>query len=78
MLQHALERAVVLSGMDRTLVVVARQHAPDVWNHLESIHWEKTILRPRNCGTGPEIFLPLAHIHLKDPEAMVLILPSRF
>ena len=76
MLQHTLDRAVVLAGPDRTLVVVARQHAPDVWNHLESIHWEQTILQPRNCGTAPGIFLPLAHIHLKDPEAIVLILPS--
>jgi mannose-1-phosphate guanylyltransferase len=76
MLQHTLDRAVVLSGTERTLVVVARQHAPEVWEHLDKIHWEQTILQPRNCGTGPGIFLPLAHIYLKDPEAMVLILPS--
>jgi mannose-1-phosphate guanylyltransferase len=76
MLQHTLDRAVVVSGTDRTLVVVARQHAPDVWDHLDKIHWEQTILQPRNCGTAPGIFLPLAHIYLKDPEATVLILPS--
>jgi mannose-1-phosphate guanylyltransferase len=76
MLQHTLDRAVVVSGTDRTLVVVARQHAPEVWEHLDKIHWEQTILQPRNCGTAPGIFLPLAHIYLKDPEAMVLILPS--
>lgn len=76
MLQHTLDRAVVLSGTDRTLVVVARQHAPEVWDHLDKIHWEQTILQPRNCGTGPGIFLPLAHIYSKDPEAIVLILPS--
>ena len=76
MLQHTLDRAVMLSGMDRTLVVIARQHAPDVWDHLESIHWEQTILQPRNCGTAPGIFLPLAHVYLKDPEAIILILPS--
>ena len=76
MLQHTLDRAMVLSGINRTLVVVAKHHAPDVWSHLENIHWEQTILQPRNCGTGPGIFLPLAHIYLKDPEAIVLILPS--
>jgi mannose-1-phosphate guanylyltransferase len=76
MLQHTLDRAVVLSGVDRTLVVVARKHAPEVWDQLENIHWEQTILQPRNCGTAPGIFLPLAHIYLKDPEATVLILPS--
>jgi mannose-1-phosphate guanylyltransferase len=76
MLQHTLDRAIVLSGTDRTLVVVARQHAPEVWDHLDIIHWEQTILQPRNCGTAPGIFLPLAHIYMKDPEAIVLILPS--
>ena len=76
MLQHTLDRAVVLSGTNRTLVVVARQHAPEMWEHLDKIHWEQTILQPRNCGTAPGIFLPLAHIYMKDPEAIVLILPS--
>jgi len=70
MLQHTLDRAVVVSGTDRTLVVVARQHAPDVWDHLDKVHWEQTILQPRNCGTAPGIFLPLALIYLKDPEAV--------
>ncbi len=76
MLQHTLDRAVVLSGTNRTLVVVARQHAPEVWEHLDESHWEQTILQPRNCGTAPGLFLPLAHIYMKDPEAIVLILPS--
>jgi mannose-1-phosphate guanylyltransferase len=76
MLQHTLDRAVMLSGADRSLVVVARQHAPDVWKHLNRIHWGQTILQPRNCGTAPGIFLPLAHILAKDPDATVVILPS--
>jgi hypothetical protein len=58
------------------LVVVARQHAPEVWEHLDKIHWGQTILQPRNCGTAPGIFLPLAHIYAKDAEAIVLIIPS--
>jgi mannose-1-phosphate guanylyltransferase len=76
MLQHTLDRAVRLSGADRTLVVVAKQHAPDVWQHLDKVHWQQTLLQPRNCGTAPGIFLPLAHICARDPEAIVVILPS--
>lgn len=76
MLQHTLDRAACFSGTDRTLVVVARHHAPDVWEHLPEHHWEKTLLQPSNRDTAPGIFLPLAHIHARDPEAVALILPS--
>jgi len=76
MLQHTLERAVRLSGIGRTLVVVAQHHAPEVWKHLDKVHREQTVLQPRNCGTAPGIFLPLAHICASDPEAIVVILPS--
>lgn len=76
MLQHTLDRAVSLAGAERTLLVVARHHAPEVWGQLDRIHWAQTILQPRNCGTAPGIYLPLVHIYLHDPEAIVLILPS--
>ncbi len=76
MLQHTLDRAMCFSGPDRTLVVVAKHHAPDVWEHLHEHHWEQTILQPTNRDTAPGIFLPLAHIHTRDPEGVVVILPS--
>lgn len=76
MVQHTLDRAVCFSGTDRTLVVVGKHHAPDVWEHLPEHHWEKTILQPSNRDTAPGIFLPLAHVHARDPDAVVVILPS--
>lgn len=76
MLQHTLDRATCLSGTDRTLVVVAKHHAPGVWEHLPEHHWARTILQPSNRDTAPGIFLPLAHIHAWDPEAVAVILPS--
>lgn len=76
MLQHTLDRAMCLSGTERTLVVVAKHQAPDVWEHLHEHHWEQTILQPTNRDTAPGIFLPLACLHARDPEAVVVILPS--
>lgn len=76
MLQHTLDRAVQLTGTERTLVVVAKQHAPAIWEHLPQAYWSQTILQPRNCGTAPGILLPLSHIRVKDPGAVVVILPS--
>ncbi len=76
MLQHTLDRAICVSGIDRVLLVVARQHAPEVWQHVHEFHWEQTILQPSNRDTASGIFLPLTRIHAKDPEAVVVILPS--
>lgn len=76
MLQHTLDRAVCFSSTERTLVVVAQEHAPEVWTHLPEYHWPQTILQPNNRDTAPGIFLPLAHIYARDPDAVVVIFPS--
>lgn len=76
MLQHTLERAALLSGAERTMIVAAAHHAPELWEHVDVEYRKQTILQPRNCGTAPGVFLPLAHIYLSEPDATVVILPS--
>lgn len=76
MLRHTLDRAERLTGVDRTLVVVASHHEPQVWDRLAPHHEEAIIAQPRNRDTAAGIFLPLAHIGARDPEATVIILPS--
>lgn len=76
MLRHTLDRAERLTGVERTLVVVASHHEPRHWDRLESHHDEAIIAQPRNRDTAPGIFLPLAYIGARDPEATVVILPS--
>jgi len=76
MVEHTLARAMYLSGVDRTVVVVAKQHVPEVWQHLHHGVWSRTLLQPHNRDTAPGIFLPLAHIRARDPEAVVVIFPS--
>lgn len=76
MLRHTLDRAERLTGVERTLVVVASHHEPRHWDRLESHHDEAFIAQPRNRDTAPGIFLPLTYIGARDPEATVVILPS--
>lgn len=76
MLRHTLDRAERLTGVERTLVVVASHHEPKVWDRLAPHHEEAIIAQPRNRDTAAGIFLPLAHIGARDPEATVIILPS--
>ncbi len=76
MLRHTLDRAERLTGVERTLVVVASHHEPRHWDRLESHHEEVIIAQPCNRDTAPGIFLPLTYIGARDPEATVVILPS--
>lgn len=76
MLQHTVERAEQLSGIERMLIVVAEHHSPHALDSLTAAHMERVILQPRNRDTAAGIFLPLAHIVSKDPSATVVILPS--
>lgn len=76
MLHHTLERAERLTGVERTLVVVASHHEPRHWDRLASRHNKAIIAQPRNRDTAPGIFMPLTYIRERDPEATVVILPS--
>lgn len=76
MLRHTLDRAERITGVERTLVVVASHHEPQVWDRLAPRHEEAIIAQPRNRDTAAGVFLPLAHIGARDPEATVIILPS--
>jgi len=76
MLRHTLDRAERLTGVERTLVVVASHHEPRLWDRLAPHHEEAIIAQPRNRDTAAGIFLPLAYIGARDPEATIIILPS--
>jgi mannose-1-phosphate guanylyltransferase len=74
MLEWARERAVRVVPSARTLTVVASEHRE---------HWEPllgstggAIVQPRNRGTAAGILLPLLHILDRQPDALVLLLPS--
>lgn len=73
---EALHRAHLLATRSRTCAVVARQHWV-WWQGLpRGLPMSNMIVQPRNRGTANGILLPLLHIVERDPEAVIVILPS--
>ena len=76
MLQHTLDRADRLTAPARRVMVCAREHRHEALLQLKGRPPGTVILQPANRGTGAGIFLPLAHVRMRDPEATVVIYPS--
>jgi mannose-1-phosphate guanylyltransferase len=76
LLQQTLARVECLIPRERILVVVSQDHHEEVRQQLG--HWptHNVIFQPANRDTGPGIFLPLAHVTHRDPEATVAVFPS--
>lgn len=76
MLRASLGRAARFVPRERIVAVVAQQHRAWWEEELRTLPRENVLVQPANKGTGIGIFLPLASIYARDPEARVLILPS--
>jgi mannose-1-phosphate guanylyltransferase len=75
MLQHTFDRGAALSGRERTLVVVGREHLRWARPQLADRGGE-LIVQPASRDTAAGVFLPLAWVRARDPEAVVYVLPS--
>jgi mannose-1-phosphate guanylyltransferase len=76
LLDRALKRACRVVAADRVLPVVSEKHRPWWERGLQRIEASNVIVQPENRGTAAGILLPLLHLHERDPEAVVVILPS--
>jgi mannose-1-phosphate guanylyltransferase len=76
MLRHTLLRAEHIIPPEHLLTVVIYPHLPYVREELYDRPSETIIVQPYNLDTAPGILLPLLHVHQRDPEAIVIILPS--
>lgn len=72
MVEHTLDRAHRLSE-DRIVTIVSASHRR--WAS-QQVHTGSLVHQPRNRDTGPGLFLPLALVKARDPDAVVYILPS--
>jgi mannose-1-phosphate guanylyltransferase len=76
LLHGALRRAQAVAPPERTCAVVADHHRR-WWQALPlDIPASNLILQPRNRGTANGILLSLLHIVHRDPDAVLLVLPS--
>jgi mannose-1-phosphate guanylyltransferase len=76
MLARTLARARQLVPAERILVVVAEQHREWWGRELGRFPAENIVVQPRNRGTAAGILLPLMKLVMRDPDAVVLVLPS--
>ena len=76
MLGITLARARRLAAADRMLVLVRDEHRTWWQNELASIRPEQVLVQFRNRGTGLALLGALLHLHHRDPDACVVVLPS--
>ncbi|AMN46278.1 mannose-1-phosphate guanylyltransferase [Steroidobacter denitrificans] len=76
LLDDAVRRAQAIVMPQHVCAVVAADHR-HWWTSLsESIPLANIIVQPDNRGTANGLLLPLLHIFRRDPEAILLVLPS--
>lgn len=76
LLQSTLARSARWSAPERSVVVVAREREALARSQLPRDSRVDLVAQPANRGTGPGVLLPLARVLARDPEALVVILPS--
>ncbi len=76
MLQHTLDRALMLVDEHRLLTVVTQGHLRFVREQIPSQYDNRVIIQPYCRETAPAIMLPLSKIHHRDPESVCVIYPS--
>lgn len=76
LLQNTLERTRCWSDPERTVMVVAKDREPLARAQVASFGSIDVVPQPKNLGTGPGLLLPLMHVMAKDPDALVVIVPS--
>jgi mannose-1-phosphate guanylyltransferase len=76
LLRHALDRAAAVTTPDRICTVVATEHRP-WWSVTLQGHPRRNIIaQVSNKGTAIGILLPLLSIVRRDPDALLIVLPS--
>lgn len=76
MLSMTLARARGLTAVDRILVVVRDEHRPWWKTEITGLPPENVLVLSRNRGTAPALLRALLHVHDRDPDACLVVLPS--
>ncbi len=76
LLEETLERAKGVCDAARICVVVTEHHRPWWSGTLRELPSANIIVQPAGRGTAHGILLPTLHILARDPQAVILVLPS--
>ena len=75
-IRETVDRIRPLVPPDRTLIVTGRNHAAELIRQLPEIPAENILIEPVGRNTAPCIGLAALHIQKRDPDAVMLVLPS--
>jgi mannose-1-phosphate guanylyltransferase len=76
MLQATLLRTANFSSAARTVVVVPNDREALAREQIGESNVVDVVAQPKNVGTGPGLLLPLSRVVARDPDAIVVVMPS--
>jgi len=76
MLEHTVDRMRSVAPNDHIVTIIGRHHGRFLAASRGVGAPGLVVEQPANLGTGPGVFLPLARVLARDPDATVLVLPS--
>lgn len=78
MLEHTVRRAEKMMPPERVLTVITESHLryPEVRQQCAGRPKDTVIVQPEDKETGPGLILPLIHLSKRNPDSLVLVLPS--
>ncbi|MEX0828838.1 MAG: sugar phosphate nucleotidyltransferase [Nitrospirales bacterium] len=74
--QHTLERTGQFHQPEQTIAVISQADKEIASLQMAPYPGGAVMMQPRNCDTGPGVFLPLSYLKLIASDATVIILPS--
>jgi mannose-1-phosphate guanylyltransferase len=75
MLQHTLDRVMTLVPQSNIVTVIAEEHERFLPGAVLEPFPGRVVRQPSNRGTAAGVFLPLAYVLEKDPDATVMVFP---
>jgi mannose-1-phosphate guanylyltransferase len=76
LIAQTFERLLGVADPSRILVVAGRAHRDAILSALPGLRTENLICEPCARNTAPAIGLAAVHIHARDPEAVMAVLPA--
>src|SRR3989304_462004 len=76
LLEDTLERTAALVPLERTVVVTSEAVRKQILEKTSSLSEKNLLLEPEGKNTGPAIALAAVHLVKKDPEAVMIALPT--
>jgi len=76
LLEETLHRIRSSVSTERTCVIVRAEHRELAEAQLAAAPGAGLVVQPSDRGTAAGILLPVLHVHHRDPEAIVIIVPS--